>query len=330
MKEIIKQFKDKNPKPLYLLHGEEPYYIDKITDAATKYVLEDHEKDFNFTLLYGKDVDLSQLLEHVKRYPMMAEKQLIIVKEAQDVRNWDAFNGYFENPTSSTVLILAHKYKKAPANKKFFKLIKKNGEVFESKKLYENQVDAWIMNYLKERGYTITQKATMLLVESLGADLSKIANELKKLAIILGDVKAIDETHIEKNIGISKDYNAFELTNAIASRDVLKANKIINYFEQNPKAAHIVTLIPLIFNFHERLMKAHFSNANDINSLMSSLRMSYPAAKEVMQAKRIYPVKKVANNIVLLQEFDLKSKGINRGPGSDADLLRELIFLLMH
>lgn len=330
MKEIIKQFKDKNPKPLYLLHGEEPYYIDKITDAATKYVLEDHEKDFNFTLLYGKDVDLSQLLEHVKRYPMMAEKQLIIVKEAQDVRNWDAFNGYFENPTSSTVLILAHKYKKAPANKKFFKLIKKKGEVFESKKLYENQVDAWIMNYLKERGYTITQKATMLLVESLGADLSKIANELKKLAIILGDVKAIDETHIEKNIGISKDYNAFELTNAIASRDVLKANKIINYFEQNPKAAHIVTLIPLIFNFHERLMKAHFSNANDINSLMSSLRMSYPAAKEVMQAKRIYPVKKVANNIVLLQEFDLKSKGINRGPGSDADLLRELIFLLMH
>lgn len=330
MKEIIKQFKDKNPKPLYLLHGEEPYYIDEITDAATKYVLEDHEKDFNFTLLYGKDVDLSQLLEHVKRYPMMAEKQLIIVKEAQDVRNWDAFNGYFENPTSSTVLILAHKYKKAPANKKFFKLIKKNGEVFESKKLYENQVDAWIMNYLKERGYTITQKATMLLVESLGADLSKIANELKKLAIILGDVKAIDETHIEKNIGISKDYNAFELTNAIASRDVLKANKIINYFEQNPKAAHIVTLIPLIFNFHERLMKAHFSNANDINSLMSSLRMSYPAAKEVMQAKRIYPVKKVANNIVLLQEFDLKSKGINRGPGSDADLLRELIFLLMH
>ncbi|HLW39451.1 MAG TPA: DNA polymerase III subunit delta [Brumimicrobium sp.] len=330
MKEIIKQFKDKNPKPLYLLHGEEPYYIDEITDAATKYVLEDHEKDFNFTLLYGKDVDLSQLLEHVKRYPMMAEKQLIIVKEAQDVRNWDAFNGYFENPTSSTVLILAHKYKKAPANKKFFKLIKKNGEIFESKKLYENQVDAWIMNYLKERGYTITQKATMLLVESLGADLSKIANELKKLAIILGDVKAIDETHIEKNIGISKDYNAFELTNAIASRDVLKANKIINYFEQNPKAAHIVTLIPLIFNFHERLMKAHFSNANDINSLMSSLRMSYPAAKEVMQAKRIYPVKKVANNIVLLQEFDLKSKGINRGPGSDADLLRELIFLLMH
>jgi len=330
VKEIIKQFKDKNPKPLYLLHGEEPYYIDEITDAATKYVLEDHEKDFNFTLLYGKDVDLSQLLEHVKRYPMMAEKQLIIVKEAQDVRNWDAFNGYFENPTSSTVLILAHKYKKAPANKKFFKLIKKNGEIFESKKLYENQVDAWIMNYLKERGYTITQKATMLLVESLGADLSKIANELKKLAIILGDVKAIDETHIEKNIGISKDYNAFELTNAIASRDVLKANKIINYFEQNPKAAHIVTLIPLIFNFHERLMKAHFSNANDINSLMSSLRMSYPAAKEVMQAKRIYPVKKVANNIVLLQEFDLKSKGINRGPGSDADLLRELIFLLMH
>lgn len=330
MKEIIKQFKDKAPKPLYLLHGEEPFYIDEITDAASKHLLEDHEKDFNLTVTYGKDVDFSELLEQVKRFPMMAERQVVIVKEAQDVRNWDAFNGYFENPTSSTVLILAHKYKKAPANKKFFKLIKKNGEIFESKKLYENQVDAWIINFLKERGYTITQKATMLLVESLGADLSKIANELKKLSIVLGDVKAIDETHIEKNIGISKDYNAFELTNAIASRDILKANKIINYFEQNPKAGHIVVLIPLIFNFHERLMKAHFSNANDINSLMSSLRMSYPAAKEIMQAKRIYPVKKVAKNIVLLQEYDLKSKGINRGPGSDADLLRELFFLLMH
>jgi DNA polymerase-3 subunit delta len=202
--------------------------------------------------------------------------------------------------------------------------------IFESKKLYENQVDAWIITYLKGKGYTINQKATMLLVEFLGSDLGKIAKELEKLMLVLEKGTQISEVHIEENIGISKDYNAFELTNALASRDILKANKIINYFEQNPKAAHITQLIPLLFGFHERLMKAHFSNATDVNGLMSALKMSYPAAKEVLQAKRIYNPKKIAKNIATLQEYDLKSKGINHGPGSDSDLLRELLYLLMH
>ncbi|WP_165779310.1 DNA polymerase III subunit delta [Brumimicrobium salinarum] len=330
MNEIIKQFKKKSPKPLYLLHGTESFYIDEIVEAATKYILEENEKDFNLTVLYGKDVDMGQLQEQVKQFPMMAERQLVIVKEAQDVRNWGVMESYFDNPSPTTVLILAHKHKKADSRKKFFKSIKKNGEIYESKKLYENQVDGWIINYLKEKGYTINSKATMLLVEFLGADLGKIAKELEKLMLVLEKGTQISEVHIEENIGISKDYNAFELNNALASRDVLKANKIINYFEQNPKAAHITQLIPLLFGFHERLMKAHFSNAKDVNGLMSALRMSFPAAKEVMQAKRIYSPKKIAKNIAILQEYDLKSKGIDRGPGSDADLLRELIYQLMH
>lgn len=330
MKEIIKQFKDKNPKPLYLLHGDESFYIDEITDAANKYILEESERDFNLTVLYGKDADMGQLQEQVKQYPMMAERQLVIVKEAQDIKSWGVMEAYFDNPSPTTVLILAHKHKKADSRKKFFKSIKKNGVIFESKKLYENQVDGWIINYLKGKGYTINQKATMLLVEFLGTDLGKIAKELEKLMLVLEKGTQISEVHIEENIGISKDYNAFELTNALASRDILKANKIINYFEQNPKAAHITQLIPLLFGFHERLMKAHFSNATDINGLMSALKMSYPAAKEVMQAKRIYNPKKIAKNIATLQEYDLKSKGINHGPGTDADLLRELIYLLMH
>lgn len=330
MEGIIKQFKMKETKPLYLIHGEESYFIDRITEAATEYILEDHEKDFNLTILYGKDVDLGQLIEQVKRYPMMAERQLVIIKEAQDVRSWDAMEPYFKNPTSSTVLILAHKHKRADTRKKFVKSIAANGVVFESKKLYENQVDAWIISYLKEKGYTITQKATMLLVEFLGSDLGRIVSELDKLTIVLGDEKAINELHIEKNIGISKDYNAFELTNAFANRDTLKANKIINYFEQNPKATHITMIIPLLFGFHERMMKAHVSPSKDINSLMSGLRVSFPAAKELMQAMKIYSIKKTAKNISFLQEYDLKSKGINRGPGSDADLMRELLYLLMH
>jgi len=330
VKEIIKQFKDKNPKPLYLLHGDESFYIDEITDAANKYILDESERDFNLTVLYGKDADMGQLQEQVKQYPMMAERQLVIVKEAQDIKSWGVMEAYFDNPSPTTVLILAHKHKKADSRKKFFKSIKKNGVIFESKKLYENQVDGWIINYLKGKGYTINQKATMLLVEFLGTDLGKIAKELEKLMLVLEKGTQISEVHIEENIGISKDYNAFELTNALASRDILKANKIINYFEQNPKAAHITQLIPLLFGFHERLMKAHFSNATDINGLMSALKMSYPAAKEIMQAKRIYNPKKIAKNIATLQEYDLKSKGINHGPGTDADLLRELIYLLMH
>lgn len=330
MKEIIKQFKDKNPKPLYLLHGDESFYIDEITDAANKYILDESERDFNLTVLYGKDADMGQLQEQVKQYPMMAERQLVIVKEAQDIKSWGVMEAYFDNPSPTTVLILAHKHKKVDSRKKFFKSIKKNGVIFESKKLYENQVDGWIINYLKGKGYSINQKATMLLVEFLGTDLGKIAKELEKLMLVLEKGTQISEVHIEENIGISKDYNAFELTNALASRDILKANKIINYFEQNPKAAHITQLIPLLFGFHERLMKAHFSNATDINGLMSALKMSYPAAKEIMQAKRIYNPKKIAKNIATLQEYDLKSKGINHGPGTDADLLRELIYLLMH
>ena len=328
--DIIKQFKDKTPKPLYLLHGDEGFYIDEIIEGAEKYLLEEHERDFNLTIVYGKDVNINHLQEQVKRYPMMAERQLVIVKEAQYVRSWEALESYFDQPSPTTVLIIAHKHKKVDARKKWFKSIKKNGIVYESKQLYENQIGDWIIGNLKTKGYSINPKATMLLVEFLGTDLGKIVKELEKLAIVLEKGTEINEVHIEENIGISKDYNVFELTNALGSRDILKANKIINYFEQNPKAAPITALIPLLFSFHERLMKAHFSKANDVKELMSKLKMSYPAAKETLQAKRIYNVKKLAENIAILQQYDLKSKGIDRGPGTDADLLRELIYLLMH
>ncbi|MCO5269379.1 MAG: DNA polymerase III subunit delta [Brumimicrobium sp.] len=330
MKDIIAQFKNRTPKPIYLLHGEEAYYIDRITQAAEDFLLDEHEKDFNLTVVYGKDVNMDQLQEQVKQYPMMAERQVVIVKEAQDIKSWDIMESYFSNPVSTTVLIIAHKHKKADSRTKFFKNVSKHGVVFESKPLYENQVENWLNEYIKSKGYTIEPKAALLLVEFLGTDLGKIVNELDKLAIILPKGTQITPNHIEENIGISKDYNAFELTNAIASRNIIKANKIIHYFEQNPKATHITALIPMIFNFHDRLMRAHFSQANSVNELMSKLKMSYPAAQEVMKAKQIYNPKKIATNIAILQEYDLKSKGINPGPGTDSDLLRELIFLLMH
>lgn len=329
-KDIIAQFKSKETQPVYFLHGEEPFYIDQITDAAIEHVLEESERDFNQTVVYGKDVDLNALQEQVKQFPMMAEKQLVILKEAQDVRDWTPLESYFESPVPTTVFVICHKYKKADKRKKFFKSIQKNGVIFESNKVYENQIDGWIKSYLKTKGYTITPKASILLIDFLGNSLGKIAKELDKLSIILEKGTEISEVHIEENIGISKDYNPFELSNAIAKRDILKSHKIINYFDQNPKATHITVLIPTIFSFFERLMKAHFAGTNDPKQLQMKLGMNYYAAMEVIKAKTIYKPKKIAKNIALLHEYDLKSKGVNRGPGTDADLMRELIYQLMH
>lgn len=328
--EIIKLIKAKTPPPLILVHGEEPYYIDLVSEAATKHLLEEHEKDFNQTIIYGKDVDISRLLEQVKQYPMMSERQVVIIKEAQDVKNWDLMERYFENPVPSTILIICHKYKKADKRKKFVKLIEKNGAVIESKKLYENQVAPWIQQYLKTIGFTITPKASALLVDFLGTNLSKIAKELEKLSIVLEKGTQISDVHIEENIGISKDYNPFELANAVAKRDIHKAHKIINYFEQNPKVAHPASLIPNLFNVFDRLMRAYFLKIRDARQLQSALGVNYYAAQDIIAGLKIYNPKIIARNITLLHEYDLKSKGFKRGSSSDADLMRELLYQLMH
>ena len=329
-KEIIQQIKAKTPPSVLFLHGEESYYIDLITEAATKHLLEEHERDFNQTIVYGKDVNLLHLLEQVKQYPMMSEKQLVIVKEAQEVKSWEVMERYFDNPVPSTILIICHKHKKADQRKKYFKSIKKNGVIFESKKLYENQVEPWIQQHLKTKGFTISQKAATLLVDFLGTDLSKISRELDKLAIVLEKGTQISDVHIEENIGISKDYNPFELANAVSKRDIHKAHKIINYFEQNPKIAHPASLIPNLFNVFERLMRAHFLKIRDARQLQSALGLNYFAAQDTMAGLNIYNPKKIARNITLLHQYDLKAKGFNKGSCSDADMMRELIYQLMH
>lgn len=330
VKDIIQDFKKKSPKPVYFLHGEEPYYIDQISQAAIDFLLEDHEKDFNQTIVYGKDTDLITLLGQLSQFPMMSDFQLVVLKEAQDVKDWSSLEAYFDHPIPTTVFVVCHKYKKADSRKKFIKSIQKNGVLFESKKLYDNQVEGWIQNFLKGRNLSISTKASALLVEFLGNDLGRIAGELDKLGIILAKGTEINEVHIEENIGISKDYNTFELSNAIAKRDILKAHKIINYFDKNPKAAHITMILPTIFGLHERLMRAHFMGVKDAAAAQAKLRLNYYAAQELIGALRLYSPKIVARNISLLHEYDLKSKGVKRGPGSDADLLRELIYQLMH
>jgi DNA polymerase-3 subunit delta len=329
-KSIIQEIKNKHFKPIYLLHGEEPYYIDLISKAIIANALEEHERDFNQSVFYGSDSEVLSIISEAKGYPMMAERRLVVIREAQDLKDFEMLEKYCAKPEQSTVLVIMYKGKKFDSRKKIFKEISKNGLVFSSDKLRDYQLVDWINNYLKTTDFSITPKATSLLADYLGNDLSKIINELDKLALLLQKGTTINEVHIDENIGISKDYNVFELTNAIAVRDVNKAFTIVNYFEHNPKAGELVVIIPTIFNFFFKLMRIHFSNNKSTDALIQLLKIHPFAVKELVNASKLYPPKMISRNISFLHEYDLKSKGLNNDSFSKADLMKELIYKIMH
>jgi DNA polymerase-3 subunit delta len=329
-KSIIQDIKNKRFKPVYLLHGEEPYYIDLISKAIIENALQDHERDFNQMITYGKDSETLSIISEAKGYPMMAERRLVVVREAQDLKDIELLEKYCAQPQPTTVLVIMYKYKKFDSRKKFFKEIAKNGLVFTSDKIKEYQLVDWINNYLKTTEYSITPKASTLLADFLGNDLSKITNELDKLALLLQKGTTINEVHIEENIGISKDYNVYELTNAIAVRDVNKAFTIVNYFEHNPKSGELVLVIGNIFNLFFKLMRVHFTNNKSNESLSQLLKIHPFAVKELLNASKIYPPKMISRNISFLYEYDLKSKGVDNSSFTKADLMKELIYKLMH
>jgi len=255
---IINDIKAGNIKPIYFLMGEEPYYIDKLTEYIEQNILQEHERDFNQTILYGRDVTVEDVVGNAKRYPMMADKQVVVVREAQELsRTIDKLESYLENPQETTVLVFAYKYKTLDKRKKVTKLLGKHGVVFESKKMYENQVGTWISRVLQGKGYSIEPKANAMLVEFLGNDLSRISNELNKLQIILPKGHVISPKDIEENIGFSKDFNVFELQNALGSRNQLKAYQIAQYFADNPKDNPMVVTTSLVFSFFIKLLKYH-------------------------------------------------------------------------
>lgn len=307
--------------------GDEPYYIDKIAQFISDNVLTEEEKGFNQMVLYGKETSLEQVLGNAKRYPMMAERQVVIVKEAQHLsRNIEDLYSYAENPQTSTVLVFCYKYKKLDKRKKLHKTLLSNGSViFESKKLYENQVSDWIRLTLKHKGYAISHKASILLVEYLGTDLSRINNELEKLQLVLPDKTEIDPDLIEKHIGISKDYNNFELKKAIGERNVLKATRIINYFAQNPKDNPFVVTVSLLHNFFTQLLQYHGLSDHSPRNVSSALRINPYFVGEFQTASRNYPMKRVSSIISYLRELDLKGKGVGAYNISQADLLKELL-----
>ncbi|MDA0176269.1 DNA polymerase III subunit delta [Mesoflavibacter profundi] len=331
VKQLVTDIKNGNLKPIYLLMGEEAYYIDKISEFIEETVLTEEERGFNQMILYGRDVSVEDIVSNAKRFPMMAERQVVIVKEAQDLsRTFDKLDDYAKNPQPSTVLVLCYKYKTVDKRKAVYKAIKKTGVVFESKKLYDNQVPDWIRRVLSPKGYGITPKASQLLVEFLGTDLGKINNELEKLQIVLPKNTQITPEHIEENIGISKDYNNFELRKAIGARDSVKAFKIVQYFADNPKDNPMVVTVALLFNFFSQLLQLHGMNDKNPRSVASALRVNPYFVNEYLDAARNFPMRKVSQVVALLREFDVKSKGVNSNAVPQGDLLKELLVKILN
>jgi DNA polymerase-3 subunit delta len=328
-KVVLQSIRQKHYQAIYLLHGEEPYFIDCISQFIANEILEESEKDFNQSVFYGKDVEPLQLISLAQQFPMMSERQVIIIKEAQDIKDWDVFTRYFEQPMASTILVLCHKYKKFDSRKKAFKAIAKNGLVFQSDKVKDYQLSTWIESTVKEKGFSITSKATSLLGEFLGNDLGKIIGEIDKLALLLEKGTQINDVHIEENIGISKDFNIFELTNAIAEKNTEKAIRIVNYFAHNPKAGNIVVVVGNLFSYFQRMMYLFFSNDKSPQALASNLGIHPFVAKQLLEQSRGFNPKKVAGNIQLLQQYDLKSKGLGSYTSS-SELMKELVFRLIH
>ena len=331
VKEIVSDIKNGKFYPVYLLTGDETYYIDKIADFIEENVLSDEEKGFNQTIMYGRDVEISQIIDAAKRYPMMSDRQVVIVKEAQDLaRTIDQLTDYVKNPMPSTLLVLCYKHKKLDKRKAIYKAIRKDGYVLESNKLYENQVVIYTLDKTARLQYKIENKAVLMLLEFLGTDLGKIWNELEKLMIVLPQGSTITAKDIEENIGVSKDYNIFELRKAIGDRDVLKANKIVNYFGMNQKTHHITMTIAALNSFYTQLLIYHGLQDKSKNNVARMLKVNPFFADDYIKAGKNIPMRKVSQNIGYLREADVKSKGVGAANLPAIDILKELVFKMMH
>ncbi len=328
--QVLADLKSKKYSTIYFLAGEETFYIDLLSDYIEASVLDESEKSFNQTVMYGRDVEVGSLISAAKQFPMMSENTVIIVKEAQGLENIEELKSYVDQPLSSTVLVLCYRGKKLDRRKALYKSIQKNGIYFESSKLYENKIPEWIKGYLRAKDYTIGNKASAMLTEFLGTDLSKIAGELNKLCILAPKGSEINAKLVEENIGISKDYNNFELQNAVMNKDVFKANKIIKYFESNPKKNPIVVTLSVLYNLFSKVLIYHSLKDKNPKTVAKSLGVNPYFVKDYQKAAQTYNLKKAVGALDLLRESDMKSKGFNNPSTSEADLLKELIYKLIY
>lgn len=338
--ELLKDLKGRKFKPVYLFHGDESYYIDLFSGYIEKNLLNDSEKGFNQTILYGRDTDLITVINTAKRFPMMSDYQLVIVKEAQemkwgkdaeDKKSADPVLAYLDNPLKSTVLVFCFKHSKFDKRKKSYKAIEKNGLVFESASVYDNKVPGWVEDYLRERAYRINPRASAVIAEYLGNDLSKISNELDKLILNLDKGAEITVEHVQNNIGISKEYNVFELQDALARRDVLKANRIINYFTSNSKANPIQMVLGALNTWFTKILKYHYITDKSAQNIAKELGVNPYFVKDYDLAAKTFGLSKTFSVISLLREYDLKTKGVDSSANTeDGDLLKEIVFKILH
>lgn len=347
--QILLDLKRKIFKPVYFLSGEEAYYIDVISDYIENNALSESDREFNQNVVYGKDTDLGTILGLAKQFPMMSDHQVVIVKEAQNIKELNkksaddddggsssnssvtqAFLNYLKAPLSSTILVLCYKYKTIDKRSAIGKALQKNSVYIESNKLYDNKLPEWITSYVKQKGHAINPKAAFMMAEFLGNDLSKIANETDKLFINLKEGSEITAELVQDNIGISKEFNVFELQNALGNKDILKVNQIVNYFGANEKEHPMVLLMSSLFGYYTKILKVHFLQDKSKFSAAQALGVNPYFVDGYMRAAHNYPVPKLKHIFSYLKEYDLKSKGVNNSSLSSGELMRELMFKILH
>lgn len=327
---IIGEWKKKVFKPVYWLEGEEDYFIDEVVDYAENHILSAADTGFNLTVFYGKDAEWASVINACRRYPMFAERQVVLLKEAQAMRDIDKLEAYIENPQPSTVLVVSYKEKKVDGRSRLAKVIKEKGELFSTKKLYDNQLPEWASEVVRKKGFSITQKALFLLIDHIGNDLNRIAAELDKLSVNITGRSEITEDDIESYVGISKEYNVFELQNALARKDLGTCIKIIQYFDSNPKAAPIQLVLPALYNFFSKVYQLFGLSGAADKDIASALGVNPFFVKDYKAAARTYQYEGIERILLLLHQYNLKSLGIGSTGHSDGSLLKEMVFRMIY
>jgi DNA polymerase-3 subunit delta len=327
---IITNWKNKDFKPIYWFEGDEEYFIDELMEYAEKKILSPAEAEFNQTVFYGKDANCFDIINACRRYPMFAERQVILLKEAQQMRDIEKLEPYIDNPLSSTILLVSYKGKTLDGRQKFSKLVKKKGELFQAKKMYDNQLPAWVSNYLESNGYGIKPKALHLLIDHIGNDLSRIVNEIEKLSLNLGKEKNITEDDIEKFIGISKEYNIFELQNALSTKNAVRAVQIIQYFDANPKAVPIQLILPSLYSYFSKILPIYQLADKSERALKPMFSYNSFLIEQILLTMKNYSFTEMEQIILLLHSANLKSIGIGNASISAGALMKELSYKIIN
>ncbi len=327
---ILSEWKKKQFKPVYWLEGEEDYFIDEVMDYAENHILSESDASFNKTVFYGKDASWTEVINSCKRYPMFSERQVVLLKEAQVMNDIDKMESYINNPSPTTVFVVSYKGKTLDKRSKIAKIIKEKGEILLSQKLYDNKLPGWALSFIESKGFSISSNALTILIDHIGNDLSRIANEVEKLSLNMSGSKNITEDTIEQFVGISKEYNLNELQKAICSKNISKAITIVQYFESNPKAVPIQLLLPSLYNFFSKVMITFQMNDRSLNGVRSMFFNNPIASQDAINAAKNYGFTGIENILLLLHEYNLKSIGIHSGNESRGSLIKELVIKIIN